>query len=81
MVNDQVINGWAYEDIHYFLGKFGMELIQGIYNKPEEEWMGVFLSSAISNQKGCALLLGDSGNGKSTALALITSCRFSMYCR
>ena len=76
VVNDQVINGWAYKDIHYFLGKFGMELIQGIYNKPEEEWMGVFHGSAISNQKGCALLLGDSGNGKSTALALLQAAGF-----
>ena len=76
VVNDQVINGWAYKDIHYFLGKFGMELIQGIYNKPVEEWMGVFHGSAISNQKGCALLLGDSGNGKSTALALLQAAGF-----
>lgn len=76
MVNDKLINGWAYKDIHYFLGKFGMELIQGIYKKPEEEWMGVFHGSAISNQKGCALLLGDSGNGKSTALALLQAAGF-----
>jgi hypothetical protein len=76
IVNDRVINGWAYKDIHYFLGKFGMELIQGIYNKHEEEWMGVFHGSAISNQNGCALLLGDSGNGKSTALALLQAAGF-----
>lgn len=76
VVNDKVINGWCYEDIHYFLGKFGMELIQGIYNKPEADWMGVFHGSAISNDQGAVLLLGDSGNGKSTALALLQAAGF-----
>ena len=48
-----------------------MEFIQAMYHKEESEWMGVFHASAVSNQQKAVLFLGDSGNGKSTSLALL----------
>lgn len=70
-INNKVKYGWSKEEIHYFQGKFYMEFIQAMYHKEESEWMGVFHASAVSNQQKAVLFLGDSGNGKSTSLALL----------
>jgi len=70
-INNKVKYGWPKEEIHYFQGKFSMEFIQAMYDKEESEWMGVFHASAVSNLQKAVLFLGDSGNGKSTSLALL----------
>lgn len=76
-VNQNCIGSWSYNDVHYFQGKFSMELIQKIHQKEEDEWLGVFHASAISNGKKSMLFLGDSGNGKSTSLALLQASGFT----
>ena len=48
-----------------------MKIIEYIYGKPEDNWMGVFHASALSYKKDTILFLGDSGSGKSTSLALL----------
>lgn len=70
-IHDKIKYGWTKEEVHYFQGKFSMELIQAMYHKKESEWMGVFHASAVSNKEKAVLFLGDSGNGKSTSLALL----------
>ena len=50
---------------------------QKIHQKKEEEWLGVFHASAISDGKKSMLFLGDSGNGKSTSLALLQANGFT----
>jgi hypothetical protein len=70
-VNRNCIGSWSYNDVHYFQGKFSMELIQKIHQKKENEWLGVFHASAVSNGEKAILFLGDSGNGKSTSLAIL----------
>lgn len=76
-VNQQFIGAWNHKEIHYFQGKFSMELIQKIHQKEEKEWLGVFHASAVSNGKKSILFLGDSGNGKSTSLALLQANGFT----
>tara|TARA_B110000285_G_C15080572_1_gene593266 strand:+ start:559 stop:1695 length:1137 start_codon:yes stop_codon:yes gene_type:complete len=76
-VNSQFINTWESQDVHYFQGKFSMELIQQIHKKQEEQWMGVFHASAVSDTQNALLFLGDSGNGKSTSLALLQTHGFT----
>jgi hypothetical protein len=76
-VNSKHIGSWSNKDVHYFQGKFSMELIQKIHQKEEDEWLGVFHASAISNGKKSMLFLGDSGNGKSTSLALLQANGFT----
>lgn len=70
-VNGAFIGSWAYPEIHYFQGKLSMEIIQLLHQKPEKDWLGVFHASAVSDGKSGMLFLGDSGNGKSTSLALL----------
>jgi len=76
-VDKNFIGAWSNKDIHYFQGKFSMELIQKIHQKEEHEWMGVFHASAVSNTEKTILFLGDSGNGKSTSLALLQANGFT----
>ncbi|PQJ74995.1 hypothetical protein [Polaribacter gangjinensis] len=76
-VNNSFIGTWHPEEVHYFQGKFSMELIQKIHQKEESKWMGVFHASAVSDGKQSILFLGDSGNGKSTSLALLQANGFT----
>lgn len=71
IVDDSLVGIWNLKDVHYFQGKFSMELVQKIHHKKEDQWMGVFHASAVSDGTNAFLLLGDSGNGKSTSLALL----------
>ena len=71
LVEKELIGAWSNKNIHYFQGKFSMKLIEKIHQKEEDKWMGVFHASAVSNEKKSVLFLGDSGNGKSTSLALL----------
>ena len=70
-IDNSFIGAWNTKEIHYFQGKFSMELIQKIHQKEEDKWLGVFHASAVSNGEKSILFLGDSGNGKSTSLALL----------
>lgn len=70
-VNNCFIGAWKSDETHYFQGKFSMELVQALYQKKESEWLGVFHASAVAKNEKCMLFLGDSGNGKSTSLALL----------
>lgn len=54
-----------------------MKIIESIYKKSEEEWMGVFHASAINYREDSILILGDSGKGKSTSLALLQTQGFN----
>ena len=76
-VDQKIVGAWNNKNIHYFQGKFSMLLIQKIHQKEEDEWMGVFHASAVSNEKKSILFLGDSGNGKSTSLALLQANGFT----
>jgi len=75
--NNNFIGKWTKDNVHLFQGKLSMHLLIDIYNKPERDWLGVFHASAISNGKESMLFLGDSGNGKSTSLALLNAHGFS----
>lgn len=76
-INNEVIDTWSLDEVHFFQGKFSMKIVELIHQKPESEWLGVFHASAISNGKESILFLGDSGNGKSTSLALLQANGFT----
>ncbi len=76
-INDVLINTWGKNNVHFFQGKFSMKLVEHMHGKKEKDWMGVFHASAISNGKSSMLFLGDSGNGKSTSLALLQANGFN----
>ncbi|MDG2194293.1 MAG: hypothetical protein P8K77_05480 [Polaribacter sp.] len=71
LVNGKHIGSWSCKDIHLFQGKFSMQITQHTHQKEAHEWLGVFHASAVGNDTNSLLFLGDSGNGKSTSLALL----------
>ncbi|MCG8901128.1 hypothetical protein G1K97_04625 [Tenacibaculum finnmarkense] len=76
-IDNNIIDTWMLNEVHYFQGKFSMKIVEHIHRKEEAEWLGVFHASAISNGKESMLFLGDSGNGKSTSLALLQAKDFT----
>ena len=76
-IDNDIIGTWSLNDVHYFQGKFSMKITELIHQKSEKEWLGVFHASAVSNKTESILFLGDSGNGKSTSLALLQANEFT----
>ncbi|MFC2132919.1 hypothetical protein ACFLRG_03875, partial [Bacteroidota bacterium] len=56
---------------NFFKGKVFLELLNKAYQKEENDWMAVMHGSAISDGKNSIIITGDSGKGKSTALAVL----------
>lgn len=76
-IDTKIIGTWSLNQVHFFQGKFSMKIVEHMHLKKENEWLGVFHASAISNRKSSMLFLGDSGNGKSTSLALLQADGFT----
>jgi hypothetical protein len=77
VVENNIVGSWKKSNIHYFQGTFSMQVVKDMHQKEEDQWMGVFHASAVSDNKKSILLLGDSGNGKSTSLALLQANGFT----
>lgn len=75
--NDEYIGHWTFNESHFFQGKFSMKIIEHTHNYKEDDWIGIFHASAVSNDENAMLFLGDSGNGKSTSLALLQANGFT----
>ncbi|WP_417201533.1 hypothetical protein [Bizionia sp.] len=74
--NNRIIGSWSKIESHFFQGKVFMHILMDMYQKTERDWLAVFHASAIQDKKEAILLLGDSGNGKSTSLALLNAAGF-----
>ncbi|WP_353779892.1 hypothetical protein [Winogradskyella sp. 3972H.M.0a.05] len=68
--DDELIIQYPQRDYHMIQGKFAMLLINFLHHKYEEDWIGTFHGSTISDGKKAVLLVGNSGSGKSTFAAL-----------
>jgi len=69
--NKQFIGHYELANYHLLQGRFAMELLCVLHNKEENDWLGTFHASTVSNGKESIMLVGDSGNGKSTFCALL----------
>ena len=77
-VNEAIIGEWQREDVNFFSGKFSMELLNRMYGKTEPDWMAVLHASSICSNNQGIMFLGDSGKGKSTAVALLMANGFNL---
>ncbi|MFC2118832.1 hypothetical protein ACFLSY_09350 [Bacteroidota bacterium] len=69
--NEKFIDKWSLSKENFFKGKVFLELLNKAYQKEENDWMAVMHGSAISDGKNSIIITGDSGKGKSTALAVL----------
>jgi len=78
VLDNLIIGSWTQNNVHYLQGKVAMKLVEVLHGLSEKEWMGVFHASALKKGDKSALFFGDSGNGKSTSLALLTAHGFDL---
>ncbi len=62
---------WDYQNLHFLIGRLYMRILERIHRNREEDWGAVFHASAVGNQDSCVLMMGESGSGKSTSVALL----------
>jgi hypothetical protein len=69
--NQTYIGHYAVTDYHLLQGQFALQLINSLYNKNESDWIATFHASTVCNDKEAIMIIGDSGNGKSTLAAVL----------
>ena len=76
--NNKYVGSYKTEEFHFLQGKFALELTNAIHHLSIEKWIATFHASTISNGKTSMMLVGDSGNGKSTLSALLMANGFDL---
>lgn len=78
--NEEFIGSYKENNSHLLQGQFAMELLNVLYDKHEDDWLGTFHATSISNNKQAVMLIGESGKGKSTLGALLMSNGLNLVC-
>ena len=76
--DEQLITCVPKRDYHLLQGKFIMQLLCTIHDKNEDDWVGTFHGSTITDGNTSILFVGESGKGKSTLCALLTAQGFGL---
>ena len=74
----QLLTSVPKKDYHFIQGKFIMHLLCTIHNKKEEDWIGTFHGSTLTDGHSSILFVGESGKGKSTLCALLAHKGFDL---
>ena len=69
--NNSYVGGYSNSEYHLLQGKFSLQMINPFYDKTESDWIATLHASTICNNQEAIMLIGDSGNGKSTLSALL----------
>lgn len=76
--NEEYINHYPARDFHFLQGQFALQLINTLYHKDESDWLATFHASTVCNDKEAIMIIGDSGNGKSTLSAVLMANGFDV---
>jgi len=76
--NKSFIGSYETANFHFLQGKFAMELVCSIYHTRESDWLATFHASTVCNAKEAIMIIGDSGNGKSTLSAVLMANGFDL---
>lgn len=74
----QLLGSWKHTDYHLLQGKFAMHLLCSIHGNEESDWLGTFHASTVVKNNKAAMIIGDSGKGKSTFTALLYATGFEV---
>lgn len=72
------IGHYPVTDYHLLQGQFALQIINTLYNKEESDWIATFHASTVCNDKEAIMIIGDSGNGKSTLSAVLMAHGFDV---
>lgn len=78
--NDEIIGSYKTQSFHFLQGRFALELTNSIHSTYIDNWVATFHASTISNGKESVMIIGDSGNGKSTLSVLLMAHGFDILC-
>lgn len=78
--NGTPIGSFKTKSFHFLQGKFALELTNVIHDTIIDNWIATFHASTISNGKESIMIIGDSGNGKSTLSVLLMAHGFDILC-
>lgn len=76
--NQDFIGQYSAAEYHLLQGQFSLQLINTLYNKTEADWIATFHASTVCNDKEAIMLIGASGNGKSTLSAVLMAHGFDL---
>ncbi|TXE09251.1 hypothetical protein ES711_04805 [Gelidibacter salicanalis] len=69
--NDLYIGTYRESDYHLLQGQFSFQLINALYQKVESDWIATFHASTVCNDEEAIMIIGASGNGKSTLSSVL----------
>lgn len=72
------IGHYPLKDYHILQGQISLQVINALYQKEESDWIATFHASTVCNDKEAIMLIGDSGNGKSTLSAILMAHGFDV---
>ncbi len=76
--NKLLVGTYITNQFHFLHGKFAMELVTSLYDNTESDWLATFHASTICNYKEAIMIIGESGNGKSTLSAILMAHGFDL---
>lgn len=78
--NGNIVGNYKTELFHFLQGRFALELTNSIHSTNIDNWIATFHASTISNGKESVMIIGDSGNGKSTLSVLLMAHGYDILC-
>ncbi|MFD2917478.1 phosphoenolpyruvate carboxykinase (ATP) [Psychroserpens luteus] len=76
--NKSFVGSYNTQCFHLLQGKFALELTNTIHNTQLDKWIATFHASTVTNNSEAIMIIGDSGNGKSTLSALLMAHGFDL---
>jgi hypothetical protein len=78
VVNKNKIFRWPVNQSEFFKGSVSLQLLNAVYNKTDEQWLGAFHAAAVTKDNNAVLISASSGCGKSTLSALLAAHGFNL---
>ena len=79
-VNKEFCSQWSRNEYHLFQGKLDTLILSSVHQIEENDWLGIFHASALVKNNKSTMLIGDSGNGKSTASLILSKNSYGLLC-
>lgn len=76
--NQDFVGQYSAAEQHLLQGQFSLQLINTLYNKTEADWIATFHASTVCNGEEAIMIIGASGNGKSTLSAVLMAHGFDL---
>lgn len=78
IINKDKYFRWPLNQSAYFKGSVSLQLLNAVYNKTDEHWLGSFHAAAATKNNSAVLISASSGSGKSTLSALLVAAGFNL---